>query len=1306
MVDVNEENQCFLSLLDLAKGREFDRYLLELLERAEGGQFDQLKSKVERELGLIYHGVLKDVERTDDFRQCIPKADVLPPKALDAGVYVSCQRRPSMPALPLLALDNIPDARWTGVSGDRARTGCTSKQDNAPVQTRQFESKRAGKYSLRADVYFRASSEDCPRRCFVLHVKTMLPLDKSTPQADEFMGNEVMRTPGEIDEEWPPDKVRDRAESPTRGDGDAETPSSEVVRVLFVQFCASQRPDLNLEREKVAIRAAWDDIYNDGGDFRISYRRRILDMDDMQGASLRHVSRMLQASLATNQFYDYIHFSGHGKSNMFKTLEFASTYTKNDGVVATDLGFASIICRYQDQAAHRIDGSKPLRGVVLNCCHGINQGQALCDSAGVPRVVAHEGEVKDSVATEFAAALYTGIAVQNDVELAFDFAKGELEALSLPQNYKLLAPTPQDIKDERLEVARQDSKTSERTRRFIDEQYENDKVAMNSRVSSEGKKLRQYQQEVLDASRERNSLVCLPTGAGKSAVAFTRMIEIAEQREYWPRKIAFLTPTVPLMFQQSRAFARFSGVVEADIGKYCGDVYRIADDNMAAKRFVFFTGGLFHALLEARPPPFRVSDFCLLVFDEAHHCKGRHVYRRIMTEFYFTTKPVFRPRVIGLSATPATEKEHIEDVCADLGESVLVLPESPEAITELKEVCSESQLEAKILELTKDESYIEQVMVAYLNNTLLQFVDLVEPTKADKLRQALKSESPWSEVLAEEESPRGASSVEQAPTMQQWIGALDEIKTIAKDAKPTVSCVLEHAADVCEHFSEFVDIGSGAALRAMHRCLKDLITNKYSERCEKASRHELDYFHALLVSVGDDEVLEGLRSSGFAKVVENLTSSKFKRLREVLLDEMVECDLTRDDPQKRDRILIFVQTRSTCKHLADALNNFFRNEIPNAPKCDYVVGHGSSSPAKMSFSLEELENDEDDGQVRGMDAGEQREKVEQFESGEVPVLVSTSVLEEGIDVGWCRLVIRYDDAMTVTALKQSRGRARAREGKTILLTFNPNAIEEYYEKERAMLRAIEQAETPQPDKPLRRRFFEEDAKSILAKYCGRFTSKKLEYTTTRDTSPLVKRKNTFTSTLVVPPGCDLNREWGPCGQPRASKPQAENAVAYKVCVYLLEHGKLDKFAPGLEYYKSISGKNNDEITEDTLPPASQSTADQIARSSSQSKPAASRVGDCSAILRRIVQRTSAKQEHTSGMKINELKQRIPQLVLTLEEIPASSQKEPFCFVFRSGCKEVGVRATGRTKKEARELAAASALKKLSADENFFLSLCR
>lgn len=52
---------------------------------------------------------------------------------------------------------------------------------------------------------------------------------------------------------------------------------------------------------------------------------------------------------------------------------------------------------------------------------------------------------------------------------------------------------------------------------------------------------------------------------------------------------------------------------------------------------------------------------------------------------------------------------------------------------------------------------------------------------------------------------------------------------------------------------------------------------------------------------------------------------------------------------------------------------------------------------------------------------------------QVNVIIATSMLEEGLDVQACNLVIRFDPAPTVCSFIQSRGRARMQSSDFVLM---------------------------------------------------------------------------------------------------------------------------------------------------------------------------------------------------------------------------------------------------------------------------------
>ncbi|MED6160030.1 hypothetical protein PIB30_047647 [Stylosanthes scabra] len=139
-----------------------------------------------------------------------------------------------------------------------------------------------------------------------------------------------------------------------------------------------------------------------------------------------------------------------------------------------------------------------------------------------------------------------------------------------------------------------------------------------------------------------------------------------------------------------------------------------------------------------------------------------------------------------------------------------------------------------------------------------------------------------------------------------------------------------------------------------------------------------------------------------SKVEMGMLTSKVCCLVETLLDYRALSDM---------RCIVFVGRVVTAIVLKDLLNALLPKY--NSWKTKYIAGYNRG-----------LHN-----QSRKM----QNEIVEEFRMGMVNIIVATSILEEGLDVQSCNLVIRFDPCPTVCSFIQSRGRARMKNSDYILM---------------------------------------------------------------------------------------------------------------------------------------------------------------------------------------------------------------------------------------------------------------------------------
>lgn len=171
---------------------------------------------------------------------------------------------------------------------------------------------------------------------------------------------------------------------------------------------------------------------------------------------------------------------------------------------------------------------------------------------------------------------------------------------------------------------------------------------------------RDYQINILSTAIKRNTLVVLPTGTGKTNIA---VLLAAHRLEKYPTsKVLIMAPTKPLCAQHQKSFRYMLNVPEDEIILLTGAT-------PPTNRVEFYKNA---KIISATPQTIKndigygildLSDFSLLVVDETHRAVKRYAYPQVAKVYIKQSK---YPRILGLTASPGSSKEKIDEVCKNL----------------------------------------------------------------------------------------------------------------------------------------------------------------------------------------------------------------------------------------------------------------------------------------------------------------------------------------------------------------------------------------------------------------------------------------------------------------------------------------------------------------------------------------------------------------------------------------------------------------------------------------------------------------
>lgn len=222
---------------------------------------------------------------------------------------------------------------------------------------------------------------------------------------------------------------------------------------------------------------------------------------------------------------------------------------------------------------------------------------------------------------------------------------------------------------------------------------------------------RDYQKSIIETCEKKSCLVVLPTGTGKTLIALYLAINIFKKNPL--QKIVFLAPTRPLIEQHINYFNKYLPDGFAQLDLFTGKTPAAQRKKIWQRaEFIFSTPQCISNDLKKNL--YDLSDVCLLIQDECHRCLKNYSYTFISQKYKEQNK---NPHVLGLTASPGSNKETIQSVCRNLGiEAVEIRTRESE---DVKPYLQEREFEKIEVELPK-----ELVDIKYtLNNIYTDKID-------------------------------------------------------------------------------------------------------------------------------------------------------------------------------------------------------------------------------------------------------------------------------------------------------------------------------------------------------------------------------------------------------------------------------------------------------------------------------------------------------------------------------------------------------------------------------------------------------
>ena len=224
---------------------------------------------------------------------------------------------------------------------------------------------------------------------------------------------------------------------------------------------------------------------------------------------------------------------------------------------------------------------------------------------------------------------------------------------------------------------------------------------------------RAYQTNIARHALDGNTLVVLPTGMGKTAVA----LRVAAERLALG-KILMLAPTKPLVEQHFRYFSQNLLLEEGNVAMFTGS-------NPPGKRIEMWKAArlcistpevIKNDLIAER---YTLHDVSLLIVDECHRTVGNYAYVFIAERYAATAA---QPLILGMTASPGSDPEMVAEICSHL--AIDIVESRVETDADVRPYVHEREIEYRTVDLPEDLWLALSVLNSMIEDRLSTLVDL------------------------------------------------------------------------------------------------------------------------------------------------------------------------------------------------------------------------------------------------------------------------------------------------------------------------------------------------------------------------------------------------------------------------------------------------------------------------------------------------------------------------------------------------------------------------------------------------------